>query len=97
MSPGFRRCETGRENELGKVGVQPHVAVFGLENVRELVEALVLWELAVDRVVLFAVWATKEKKKRKKFRRTCATSFCQCAGLLNSNMACRASTCTSTS
>jgi len=54
-----------RENELGKVGVQPHIAVFGLENVRELVEALVLWELAVDRVVLFAVWATKEKKKRE--------------------------------
>jgi hypothetical protein len=48
-------------NELGKVGVQPHIAVFGLEYIRELVESLALRELAVDRVVLFAVWETKEK------------------------------------
>jgi hypothetical protein len=41
--------------------VQPHIAVFGLENIRELIESLALQELAVDRVVLFAVRETKEK------------------------------------
>ena len=87
-------------NELGKVGVQPHIAVFGLENIREFVESLALWELAIDRVVLFAVWDTKEKRKGTSSGErvgACAASSCQCAGLLNSNMACRASTCTSTS
>ena len=82
--------------KLGKVGVQPHVAVFGLKNVRELVEAFVLWELAVDRVVLFAVWERKGKSSGERVG-ACAASLCQCAGLLNSNMACWASTCTSTS
>ena len=83
-------------NELGKVGVQPHIAVFGLENIRELVEKLAVWELAIDRVVLFAAWETKEKSSGERVG-ACAASFYQCVGLLNSNMACRESTCTSTS
>jgi len=87
-----------KENELGKVGVQPYIAVFGLEYIRELVEALVLWELAIDRVVLFAVWATKEKKEREQVPANVRCVLLPvCAGLLNSNMACRASTCTSIS
>ncbi len=45
----------GSGDELWKVGVQPHVAIFGLENVRQLVERLQLWELAIYCVVLICV------------------------------------------
>jgi hypothetical protein len=35
--------------------MQSHVAIFGIENVRELVEHLVIWDFAIYRVVLFTV------------------------------------------
>ena len=45
----------GSGDKLWKVGMQPHVAIFGLENVRQLVEHFQLWDLVIYRVVLICV------------------------------------------
>jgi hypothetical protein len=78
----------GRDDELGKVGMQSHVAVLCLVNVREFVEQRVLWTLAVYGVVLFTVC-----RMRQRTAKVTSNSL----GSLNSNTACRASTCTSSS
>ena len=45
---------------LREIGVQPHLAIFGFENVRELVEQLVVRNLAIYCVVLLLSEVTKD-------------------------------------
>ena len=52
-------------DELGKIGMQPHVAILCLVNVRELVEQPALWGLAVYSVVLFTVCWTRQHAAAK--------------------------------
>jgi len=51
------RLEEG--DELREIGVKSHVAIFGLEDVRELVEEFAFWNFAIYRVVLFAALENK--------------------------------------
>jgi hypothetical protein len=45
---------TNQRDVLREIGVESHIAIFGFENVRELVEEhLFVWELAIYRVIPF--------------------------------------------